>query len=57
MKEKIIREDNLLSYLSLYKISTFDLLIEDSPPRIMVPQTTHAILFLLCYFHLKTINF
>ena len=54
-----MREDNLFSYLSLYKISTFDLLIEDSPPRIMVPQTTHAILFLLFYFYLKamTMNF
>ena len=52
-----MKEDNLFSYLSLYKISTFDLLIEDSPPRILVPQTTHAFLFLLYYFYLKAKNF
>ena len=52
-----MREDNLFSYLSLYKISTFDLLIEDSPPRILMPQTTHAFHFFLCYFYLKATNF
>ena len=55
MKEKIIREDNLLSYLSLYKTSTFNLLIEEFPPRILVPQTTHIIFLSLSYFyHIKT---
>ena len=54
MKGKTIREDNLLSYLSLYKTSTFDLLIEDFPPRILAPQTTHVILLSLSYFyHIK----
>ena len=57
MKGKIIREDNLLSYLSLYKTSTFDLLIEDFLPRILAPQTIHAILFLLWFFCLKATNF
>ena len=52
-----MREDNLFSYLSLYKISTFDLFIEDSPPRILVSQTPHAFLFLLCYFYQKSTNF
>ena len=52
-----MREDNLFSYLSLYKISTFDLLIENSPPKILVPQTTHAFFFVLCYFYLKAMNF
>ena len=47
MKEKIISEDNLLSYLSLYKTSTFDLLIEEFPPRFLAPQTTHVILLSL----------
>ena len=55
MNGKIIREDNLLSYLSLNKTSTFELLIEDFPPRILVPQTTHVIFLSLSYFyHIKT---
>ena len=54
MKGKIIREDNLLSYLSLYKTSTFDLLIEEFPSSILAPQTTHVILLSLSYFyHIK----
>ena len=53
--KKIIREDNLLSYLSLYKTSTFDLLIEKFFPKILAPQTTHVIFLSLSYFyHIKT---
>ena len=55
MKAKTIREDNLLSYLSLYKTSTFDLLIEEFSPKILIPQTTHVILLSLSYlYHIKT---
>ena len=55
MKGKIIREDNLLSYLSLYKTTTFDFLIEEFPPKILAPQTIHVILLSLSYFyHIKT---
>ena len=55
MKGKIIREDNLLSYLSLNKTSTFDLLIEEFFLRILALQTTHVILLSLSYFyHIKT---
>ena len=51
MKEK----NNKRRQSSLYKTSTFDLLIEDFPPRILVPQTTHVILLSLSYFyHIKT---